>query len=537
MRRSECNTEAWSGESGQAVVLVVIILGLFLLGVVGFAVDLTNIWFHRQAAAAAADAACQAGAMDMLATSGGLTPPAAGFTAGPAGDCASSPSATMCTYAKYNGYSGTGLSANSASNSVSWSFPPSVAGVTGAVNTNAFLKVLISENVTTYFMRFMTRKTIQNINVSATCGVAAVKDAAPMLVLHPTLSGAFNYSGGGELIVVGGPQRSLQVNSSSSTGIKWAASGLIDLSNGGPHQTGADIGVVGGPTTIPTNGSSVGYKGGTTGSWKSDVIPVPDPYGSVAAPASIKLITPSTTTSGTKVAYGTNGCPDHANGCLEFAPGYYPSGITLSGTTTAIFDPGIYYMGGSLSAGNSATVRVSKPGGTRAQTAGVMFYFSSGSIAFSGCSGCTNANIEPVSALELTCDGTSPPSALGMSSSINGNVLFGQCTSNATYWDAGGDTTDSLSSTGSRGLLIFQSHTDTTQPSFSGSGALTFSGALYFHNTSYTDVLSLSGGSSSGTFVLGEIIADQVNLSGSGIIKLALTPAKTTNLAKVGLFQ
>lgn len=50
-----------SGESGQAAISLVLILGLFLLGVLGFAVDFTNMWFHRQAATAAADAACQAG--------------------------------------------------------------------------------------------------------------------------------------------------------------------------------------------------------------------------------------------------------------------------------------------------------------------------------------------------------------------------------------------------------------------------------------------------------------------------------------------
>jgi Flp pilus assembly protein TadG len=60
-----------STESGQAAISLILILGLFLLGVFGLAVDFTNMWFHRQAATAAADAACQAGAMDMLATAGG----------------------------------------------------------------------------------------------------------------------------------------------------------------------------------------------------------------------------------------------------------------------------------------------------------------------------------------------------------------------------------------------------------------------------------------------------------------------------------
>src|SRR5258708_11263801 len=57
-----------SSEAGQAAISVVLILGLFLVGILALAVDFTNIWFHRQAAGAAADAACQAGAMDLFET-------------------------------------------------------------------------------------------------------------------------------------------------------------------------------------------------------------------------------------------------------------------------------------------------------------------------------------------------------------------------------------------------------------------------------------------------------------------------------------
>ena len=124
-----------------------------------------------------------------------------------------------------------------------------------------------------------------------------------------------------------------------------------------------------------------------------------------------------------------------------------------------------------------------------------------------------------------------------MTTTLYGNVLYGQCTVSGTYWDSGSDTTDSRGSPGSRGLMIFHDHSNTTQPTFSGSGALSFSGALYFHNTSYTDILTLNGGSSSGTFILGEIVTDQVNLSGSGVIKLALNPAAITSMSKVGIFN
>ena len=534
-------------DCGQAAISLVALLSLFLLAVLGFAIDLTNVWFHRQAAAAAADAACEAGATDMLAMNSGLTLPSTGFTPGIESDCAASPGATMCAYAGLNGYKGLGMNSSDASNLVSWTFPSSVAGVTPGVGTYPFLEVSISENIKTYLMSLLTATHTQSIKVLSTCGLAAVDSAAPMVVLNPTVAGAFTYSGGGTLTIVGGPSRGLQVNSSNAAAVAWAASGMINLSNGGPNQTGSDVGIVGGPATVPTNSSSSGYRAGTTGVWKGSVLPVPDPYGSVPAPASIKSQVPTTTTNGAWVSYKTDGCPDHSGStgnpveaCKEFAPGYYPAGINLPAVmnnySTAIFAPGIYYLNGSLVASGSNTMRVAKPSGYQ-QTDGVMFYFLAGSLNISGCSGCQNNNIDNVMATDLTCDGSPPPPTLGMSTAINGNVLYGQCSTHGTYWDTGGDTADSRGAPGSRGLVVFQDHGNTTQTGYSGSGALSFSGALYFHSNTYSNVLSVSGGASSGTYILGEIIADQVNLSGSGVVKLALSPAATVAMSKVSLFR
>ena len=137
---SNPNDASMDRDSGQAAFALVLMLSTFLLAVFGFAVDLTNVWFHRQAATAASDAACQAGAMDMLAISGGLSLPAAGFTAGNPSDCVASNAATMCSYAKLNGYDGAGLSNSTASNAVSWTFPSSVAGVTPGAASYPFLK-------------------------------------------------------------------------------------------------------------------------------------------------------------------------------------------------------------------------------------------------------------------------------------------------------------------------------------------------------------------------------------------------------------
>jgi uncharacterized membrane protein len=100
-----------SDESGQTMIFVVIGLSVVLLAVVGFAVDYGNIWFRRQHAQSAADAACTAAAMDMLNNVSLPATSTGGVTTGTNIDCSASPTASPCRYAALNGYSGTGLTA------------------------------------------------------------------------------------------------------------------------------------------------------------------------------------------------------------------------------------------------------------------------------------------------------------------------------------------------------------------------------------------------------------------------------------------
>src|SRR6266567_2420497 len=105
--------DRWRGDRGQVTVFVLLVLGIFLLGFIGFAVDMTNLWFHRQTAQGATDAACQAGIMDLLEIDQGTTlpSPGPGFTPGTPFDCSGSAAATPCWYASHNGYNGVGLGA------------------------------------------------------------------------------------------------------------------------------------------------------------------------------------------------------------------------------------------------------------------------------------------------------------------------------------------------------------------------------------------------------------------------------------------
>src|SRR5678816_1402173 len=95
-----------SRESGQTITVVLLCLGIFLLGAVGLSVDISNWWLHKQIAQGAADAACTAGVMDMLANTQGNTVGAFPGGSPPASfSCAGNTGTAACQYAALNGYS------------------------------------------------------------------------------------------------------------------------------------------------------------------------------------------------------------------------------------------------------------------------------------------------------------------------------------------------------------------------------------------------------------------------------------------------
>src|ERR1051325_9154895 len=102
-------TRRRSSEAGQAMLLYILVLGTFLLGSLLFAFDLSNMWFHRQAAQSAADAACAAGAMDLLVDAQGGATGHQVFTLGTPYSCTparstANPPDPVCWYAANNGY-------------------------------------------------------------------------------------------------------------------------------------------------------------------------------------------------------------------------------------------------------------------------------------------------------------------------------------------------------------------------------------------------------------------------------------------------
>jgi hypothetical protein len=298
-----------SSQHGQTLIPIIIFIGLFLMAMLGVATDYTQVWAHRQMAQGAADAACEAGAADLFLNA--VDPAASGAGGlqsfswiGADFDCSVNTSSPPCTYATLNGYSGS---------KVHVSFPSSLPGVAALPSSLAtpfpYMEVTITDPVSMSFTKMVGAASTVSIKAKAGCGVSPVNIPVPLVILHTSASGALSVTGTSKIRIFGGPQRSIQIDS-KDTGALTA--GIVDLSQGGPANTGSDLAVFGGPTTQP---SSVNI--GTTGHYLSPAAPFGDPFATKSAPG-----VPIAVGSVSPVPFGMNGCPD-PNGCVEFTPGNY----------------------------------------------------------------------------------------------------------------------------------------------------------------------------------------------------------------------
>ena len=511
-------------DRGQVTILVVLVMGIFLLAFLGLATDFTNFWFHRQAVQGAADATCQAAAMDLLLYAQGQSTSTVHFTPskGASINCASASTAAPCIIAKKNGYDGT-----IAANKVVMSFPASVTGATSPPGVAVpYVQVDITEQVRTYFSRLLSKNSTVGVHASATCGLGALNGPVPLVLLHPTASGALGISGSASIAIIGGSQRSIQVNSSSTSAVSV---GTVNLSQAGPKNTGGDFAVFGGPATKP---GSVNL--GSTGNWVYPSTPISDPYAQVTAPAQPGA--PLNGTSGKSAAYKLNGCPD-SGGCKEYTAGYYPTGISLK-STQAIFDPGLYYVVGGMSLDANSTVRVSTANGDG--SGGVVIYFKgTGTIsvnANSGKKGTTTAYYvngstnNGVASRALQCPGGAAiPSQVP--ATVNGNILLGPCT--GPYADPSGQN---------RGFVFFQDRSAAAQPAWGGGGQFLLAGFMYFHQCradgtgsncsapgggGYGTTFGMQGNACSGSYAVGSLITDTISLGGTPCINMILSPSQS----------
>src|SRR6266850_2125643 len=155
-----------------------------------------------------------------------------------------------------------------------------------------------------------------NVKASAACGLSPVITPVPLVVLHRTASPSIQINNNASVTMLGGPPRSIQVDSSSSTAVTV---GTVDLHLAGPGGTGADFAVFGGPTAKPA-----GVNVGTSGNWIHGSNPLGDPFAAVTGPSR-----PASAGSAKPVTHKTNGCPD-VSGCIEYSAGDYTSCSTGS---------------------------------------------------------------------------------------------------------------------------------------------------------------------------------------------------------------
>jgi hypothetical protein len=587
-------------DRGQASIYVLLVLSMVLLGFTALAVDYTYLWNRRQAVQGVADAVCQSSAVDLYLyavhnntptalmnfdpSSSGTTsyngnficPSSAGSYPKPA---TASSAPAPCYFGKFNG-----LPAANTANTIAVSFPSGVAGQTPpstSLATYPYVQADVTQAAPTYFSKLINGNSTVNVHASAVCGLVATNGPVPLLVLHPTKpgspwQGALDIGGSPTIKIVGGPPESIHVNSGySPTAVHINGAATIDLSQGGPSNTGSNLAVLGGPAT-----SSTGVNLGSTGHYIYPASPIQDPYALWPAPAN-----PSNPQSGgVSVPFLQDGCPD-PTGCTEYTAGTYANTITVKGNETAIFQPGLYYLLGGMNLQSNSTVRPSLAAGDG--SGGTFFYFSGAStITVNSNSGtqprCTTgsgntaasygpthcvlpydntgsvdslAGVSVSRALQCTGSpgnwGSNPSQLSGVL--LDGNVMLGTCS--GSYTSVLGSTYnyyDPSSTTRYRGMLFFQDRSAVANANYSGGSGLLLAGFMYFHQCrsngtgtgcslpgsgGYGTTFTLSGGSGSNTYAMGNITTDALSMGGNSTINMILSPSTFANRLQVRMFQ
>jgi hypothetical protein len=470
-------------EAGQAVLLVVLGMGIFLLGAAGLALDGSHLYAQYQMAQAAADGAAEAGVHSIFVGSNTAVGNTHGF-ATTAFTCASSDTRTPCYYAQtLNGF-------NDTTDTVSVSFP-----------TATQVRVRVQRQVSTTLMSLLG-PTASTISASGTAGIVSIASPVPIIVTHPSLSGSLSFNGNPTITITGGPRRSIQVNSFSSSAISTTACGnaTVDLSGAGPNSNGADFGNQGGGAT-----ACFTFLPGV-GRYLDPATWIPDPLAGVSAPPIPTIVNPAPVA----LADGVSGCPSPSiKACQLYSPGLYTSGINVA-NNTAVFKPGIYYItsNGFVSGAHGymrmATGFVDGATGTNTGWTGNMLVYNKGNgngdVFNLGANGDVNLVGSP-------------------SSSAYQGILFFEDRNSAAHF----------------GPPANQAH------SLGGGGAMTLVGTIYINSNANTATtyqeLDLQGSSGNATNIQGEIITSTLKVQGSSGITMSLSATPSYTVRQVALVQ
>src|SRR5579862_6443328 len=170
----------YTKERGQAVVLVVLSLVVFLFGAMGLAIDGSQLYAQRQMAQSAADAAAQAGIVTIF--NGGTAIGTTAFY------CTSSNTTSPCSYASKNGYTaGTCTSKASAAVGADCIKVDPNPGVTVSnldSQTPNELQVTVTRAVPMTLMKFAGFSSL-DVTAQATAAIVDVLSPVPILITHP----------------------------------------------------------------------------------------------------------------------------------------------------------------------------------------------------------------------------------------------------------------------------------------------------------------------------------------------------------------
>ena len=155
------NEQRFASQRGQTFLVIAAFIAFFLLAVMGLATDYGQVWAHRQIAQAAADAACQAGAADLLLkyqdpTVSSAYPQVNLGWVGTAYNCSTNTGSSPCKYAALNGgYSGSNVSVSFPGKPAS--APPIPTGFPGIAS--AYIQVSITDPVPMFFTKLLSTTT------------------------------------------------------------------------------------------------------------------------------------------------------------------------------------------------------------------------------------------------------------------------------------------------------------------------------------------------------------------------------------------
>lgn len=285
----------------------------------------------------------------------------------------------------------------------------------------------------------------------------------------------------------------------SGTGISLTGSGSITTVNCGigVNQTGVSISNVGSGSitanSIKVMGSVNNVGSGTISPTTHVTNPATDPFASEPAPV-FTPPPPGSCTQLTLLSYSgatshivpagnyCGGVSNSGSGSITLNPGYY-NGISTNGSASVTFNPGNYVIYGTgINVNGSGPVNLGS--GT--------YVVYGGGVDFTG-----SGNVSGTSVLIYN----------------TGNATYPPASINAT--GSGGFNLSAPTTGPDAGMLFFQPASNSNAISIVGSGSSTLSGNIYAPTAS----VNLTG-SAGATLPIGNIISNNISLTGSGTISV-----------------